>query len=654
MPSPQDHTRHPRLEPNVRPAFATAFLLMAYLAIATAPVIAQRGERCAWSPDGQHLLYLTETNRNWFVACFDVATGKSHRVFTSPRRDQLRGVTWSPQGNEFATISLNTTRPTSVTAHLLPFPRRGQPQTFTELHGNGYKGYGTLLHTGEVLWLDATGIVQVRREDGAMRRVLHAKGETVSPIAMVGTNVGYVAVKKGTAPLQWELGTIDPTTLVRTPLYDHNTFPGLDIAPNPAFSPKFGRIAVTGYNRATEEHAVLVLDGGEIISTLPLGHASAVHPTDLAWSSDGATVFAYLRRRPKALPVQRRLFESAFSGSASRETELFTGSDTSVVRRPYGLSISPDGKTAAIVSQYTFMSEPVLFVVDLSDKARPVTRIESPHGIEIVLHGSDMLLATANAWQSAWGASDSERRMLVRGGGSAAGLAALTAGTAHLALTSREVSPTEHALAKGAGLKLNVRCIVREVIAVCVHPDNPLPSIHAMQLQRLFTDKNDKQWSNFGVTIREISDPEISDPKTSDSKTNDQVTTAMLLPGSPQYTPFRKAVLNNRSPAGGHTIFDEPSALGEFVRTHRNAIACLPVETALRLGDAIRIVPITNKTIAVAPTAVAIKDSSYPLTDSWYVVSHQHSGPRVRAFLEWLGSDEAHRATATVGRRPAK
>lgn len=649
MPSRQDPTRHgptrhgPTRQPhrkviNGAVSPVTALLAVAFLALAATPAAAQYGERCVWSPDGQHLLYLTEQNINKFVACYDVASGKSYRVFTAPNRDELRGVSWSPDGSEFATVSLNTSHPTTVTAHFLPFPRRGQPRTFTNSIGDGYQGFGTIVHAGDALWLKADGTVKMDREHGTIRRVLHADGETVSPIALVGNQLGYLAVKKDTAPQSWELGTIDPVTLVRSPLYDHSKFPGQVIVPNPAFSPEPGRIAVCAYDRATEEHSILVLQDGEIISTLILGHAGDVQPTDLTWSSDGASVFAFLCRRGKAKPTRRMLFESAFSGSASRETELFA-TPNSTVRRPYGLSISPNGKTAAVVIKYTFFSDPVLLLVDLTDKVRTVTRIDSPPGIEIVALGSDMVVSAANAWQQAWAATDTERRMLVRGGGSTAGMKALTAGAAQVALTSRAVSPTEHALAKAAGIELDVRCIVRDVVVVCVHPDNPMPAIAAIQLQRLFTHKNHRQWSQLGVTIPD---------------TSDDIATAMLLPGSPQYTPFRQAVLNNRSTVTGDAIAADPSALGEFVRTRRNAIACLPIDDALQLGNAVRIVPITNKASVVAPTEAAIKDGRYPLTYSWYIVTRRNSSPRVRAFLMWLDSDEAHRATATVGRRPAK
>mgnify|MGYP003664306232 CR=1 FL=1 len=630
-------------------ALVTPLLLATLLAVAAMPVTAQRGPRCAWSPDGQHLLYISRVNYNYFVASYEVATGKASRILTGPGRNELRAVAWSPDGSEFATVSYDNTHPVRTTVHILPFPRRGQPQRFERLLEDGYGKHGALLFrdsgqpTGSTLWFEASGAIEWSRQDGTIRRVPEADGETVIPLASAGYTagytVGYIAVKKQTAPTQWQIGTIDTRTLVRTPLYQHTDFPKFAIDTTPAFSPKLDRIAVSAMDRATEDYSILVLDGGQIISSLPLGKAGEVSPKDLAWSHHGDTVFAYLQRRTRGQPMQRLLFESTFSGSATRETQLFASDDNSAVRSPYGLSISPNNKTAAVVIMRDFRASPELLLVDLADKTRPVTAVPTLPSIEIVVRGSDVALAAASAWRDAWTGNNTEHRLLLRSGGSAAGMKALTDGSAHVALTSRPVTATEHALAKAAGLQLDIQCIVRDVVAICVHPDNTLPAISTVQLQRLFTDKVDKQWSNHGVTMPTASD---------------DIATAMLLPGSPSYTPFRKAVLNNRSTATGHTIKQQPAELAEFVRTHRNAIACLPLDTARELGEEIRIVPVRVGNAVVAPTETAIKDGSYPLIDSWYVVTRKNVEPRVRTFVNWLDSDPAKQATATTGRRPAK
>jgi phosphate transport system substrate-binding protein len=294
------------------------------------------------------------------------------------------------------------------------------------------------------------------------------------------------------------------------------------------------------------------------------------------------------------------------------------------------LAISPNNKTAAVVLRRESSAPPELLLVDLTDKARTVTTVAPPPNIEIVVQGSDLALEAAKAWQESWTRNHSERRLRLRGGGSSEGMKALTNGSAHLAVTSRAVTPTE---------QLDIQCIVRDVVAVCVHPDNPLPAIGTVQLQRLFTDKADKQWSKHGVVIPD---------------SDDTIETAMLLPGSPGYTPFRKAVLNNRSTANGHIIRNQPAELAEFVRTHRGALACMPLDAAHKLGASIRIVPVRNTGDVVMPTEAAIKDGSYPLTYSWYAVSRKKVEPRVRQFLNWLNTDAAKQATATSGRRPAK
>lgn len=628
-------------QPDLNQQVLATWLTAACLALIATPLAAQDGQRCAWSPDGQHLLYLARQNYNWFVACYDVATGKSHRVLTAPNRDPFLGISWSPDGSEFATVSYDSTHPVTVTAHFVPFPRQGQPTTHVLNLATGYSSHGVIVHTGDALWMEANGALCLNRADGKLRRVPQAEGETVAPIALFDGGLAYVAQKKQTAPLEWEIGTLAPDSLTRTALYDHSMFPGWSVQPSPAFAPRFGRIAVAAYELASENQALLVLAAGKILTTQPLGHASDARPTDVAWSPHGDKVFAHLVRGPTkdAKIAQRLLFESTFSGSVTRETELFASEDTSMVRQPYGMSVSPNGKTAAVLVRHTFRDNPNLYLVDLSDKARKVTKVAALPGIEIVIRGSDLALEAATAWKHAWTADHTERRLRLLGGGSTAGVKALLDGSAQVAVTSRAVSATEHALAKAANIELDIQCFVRDVVVVCVHPDNALPSIGSVQLQRLFADKSDRQWSKLGVTNGEGSDA---------------IETAMLQPGSPDYMAFRKAVLNNRGAAHGHTIKEQPEQLAEFVRTHRGALACLPIDVARKLGDAIRIVPIRIADVEVAPTEAAIKHGNYPLTNSWYQVTRTQVEPHVRTFLNWLATDEAKRATATTGKRPAK
>ena len=603
-------------------------------------LFAQQGYLCRWSPDGSHVLFVAHRSDGYFVASHDVATGNVSRLFTAPDKANLCAVAWSPDGKQFAAITREQRNQVHVIAHLMPFPRTEMPRLFRQMDGPNAGTFGPVAWLGSHLWFEADGALQLNTMDGSVRRLEQEPDETLATIGAFGDGIGYVAIKRQSQPEQWEIGRLDPLTLQRTPLYTHETFIDRKIEPRPAFASRFGRIAVPCWSN--DEHSILVLENGKILNTLPLAKTNEASIQDLAWSSNSATIYANLHRKSNGEPSQRFLLEASFSGSVSRETRLYESKDEHAYTERHTIAISPDGRTAAVVSPFTLtpLDEPTLYLVNLRDKLRPVTAVAAPPRADIVLCGSELLHELARGWQAAWAKNDTERRLRLVGWGTDAGIASLIAEQADLALMSRPIAPAEHANAQAVGMQLQVHPVVRDAVAICVHPDNPIPAIQAADVKLLFTQRVDKLWSKLGVTI---------------SNSPDAIATGMLLPGSAQYMPFRHAVLNNSATSGSHTIIEQPRQLAAFVAQNRNALACLPIDEALRHGKAVRIVPVVvDGARHVSPTEQAIKDGSYPLVETWYVASKTAPMPRVAAFLKWLASDEAHTACESIGHRIAR
>jgi ABC-type phosphate transport system substrate-binding protein len=63
--------------------------------------------------------------------------------------------------------------------------------------------------------------------------------------------------------------------------------------------------------------------------------------------------------------------------------------------------------------------------------------------------------------------------VMVQGGGSGTGIAALLHGTADIGMASRELSEKEHQYADKQGLKIRAFDVALDGIAVVVHPHNP-------------------------------------------------------------------------------------------------------------------------------------------------------------------------------------
>lgn len=629
-------THHPAPGAATAPGrlLALVFALGAMF-LSTGSAAGQEGPRCAWSPDGRHVVYVSVRNQNWFVACYEMATGKHERLLTAPTRNRIHAVTWSPDGKQVVAISHDSSHPRSISAHHLTFPRQGPAKTDKRELAH-VRDDGALVHDGTGLWLLHNELIRWRGD--SVRTVKTRKEEVVTPLGPVANGIAYYSLQTTERPFPWELGTLDLQTLERTVRYtqEHPAFAGYLVDDRVAFAPDGRRVAVTAYDPNAEQYELLIVDGDEVLSKLPIGNTATARSHDLAWSRDGARVFAYVYRTQPNRDVQHTLMEAAFSGSATRETPLFTQASNMDVRESHGLAISPDGRTAALQVRPGAKGPPQLCLVDLTGRERKVTMLDPLPGIQILVQGSDWPLTVAQAWQGAYHDADQDHRILLRGGGSAEGMKSLINGKADLAVLVRRPSPTELAIAKTAKVDVEARCFVREAVAVCVHPDNPLEEIGPILLRRVFTASKAPNWAQFAVDLPEG---------------HQEIAPAMVVSHNPDYIPVRMKVLNNQRAADRIRRFEKTTAVAEFVQQNPGAIACLPVELARSLGDRVRIVSIASKGDAIAPNDEAIVGGTYPLTLNWFLVHRKDCGPNVRAFLQWTGTDAARDAAASVGRR---
>jgi len=83
----------------------------------------------------------------------------------------------------------------------------------------------------------------------------------------------------------------------------------------------------------------------------------------------------------------------------------------------------------------------------------------------------------------------------VQGGGSSAGILAVTSGVANIGMSSREL--------KGDETKLNAIEIARDGLAIIVHPSNPVRNLTLSQIRDIYSRKI-KNWSEIGGPNKEI------------------------------------------------------------------------------------------------------------------------------------------------------
>ncbi len=122
---------------------------------------------------------------------------------------------------------------------------------------------------------------------------------------------------------------------------------------------------------------------------------------------------------------------------------------------------------------------------------------QSPLSGYITVKGSDQALPAM--MEAAYSFMDlyQKAKILVVGGGSNVGLAAIFIDSAQIAVSTRPMTPEEKKRAEDAGFKIGEFMIAKDGIAIVVNPLNPVEKLTVNQIVDIFTGKI-KNWSKVG------------------------------------------------------------------------------------------------------------------------------------------------------------
>ncbi len=111
----------------------------------------------------------------------------------------------------------------------------------------------------------------------------------------------------------------------------------------------------------------------------------------------------------------------------------------------------------------------------------------APESAPLQIKGSSTLFPVAQAWVAVFRERHPDLQITLEAVGTTAGLAALLAGHADLALASRPSRAEEEALALERGFRLERIEVVRDALSVIVNHANPVASLTREQIRGLFT-----------------------------------------------------------------------------------------------------------------------------------------------------------------------
>lgn len=115
----------------------------------------------------------------------------------------------------------------------------------------------------------------------------------------------------------------------------------------------------------------------------------------------------------------------------------------------------------------------------------------------IQIKGSDTMVNLGQAWAEEFSKKNPGVNSAVTGGGSGTGIAALIAGTADIAISSRTMKEKEINKAKENGIEPFEIKAALDGLAVVAHPTNPVSQLTIEQLSDIFTGKI-KNWKEVG------------------------------------------------------------------------------------------------------------------------------------------------------------
>jgi phosphate transport system substrate-binding protein len=252
--------------------------------------------------------------------------------------------------------------------------------------------------------------------------------------------------------------------------------------------------------------------------------------------------------------------------------------------------------------------------------------------------GSDTMVNLALAWAEAYQQVQPSVSVSVTGGGSGTGIAALINKTVDIANASRQIKDEEINDAKANGVEPFETVVARDAIAIIVHPENPINQLTLQQVSDIYSGKINN-WLEIGGDDRPI----VRLSRETNSGTHVYFLETVIR-------------MDNKE---SDLLFDQrtlllPSSEGitSEVSSNPNAIG---YDGLGYVTDTVKVVAISGDTDGpyVVPSAESVNAGTYPISRDLYVYTNGEPKGAVKAYLEWILSNDAQDIVTELGFVPA-
>ena len=252
-------------------------------------------------------------------------------------------------------------------------------------------------------------------------------------------------------------------------------------------------------------------------------------------------------------------------------------------------------------------------------------------GKAITVKGSDTMVILGQRWAEKFMNLNAGQVIMVTGGGSGTGIAALINGTTDICQSSRAMKQDEKLKLRDRFQTLGVEIpVAKDGLSVYVHASNGVKQLTIAQVKDIYlgTITNWKQVGGKDATIilygRENSSGTYGFFKEHVLGGRDFSPRVQTLPGT-------AAVVN--------AVAKDPNGIGYGGAAYAKGV----VDVAIR-KDA--------KSPAVLPTAAAVHDGSYPLSRELYFYLRKKPEGDTKKFVDWVLSPDGQKLATEVGYFP--
>ncbi len=223
--------------------------------------------------------------------------------------------------------------------------------------------------------------------------------------------------------------------------------------------------------------------------------------------------------------------------------------------------------------------------------------------------------------------------IMVTGGGSGVGLAALQNGTTDIAQSSRKMKLDEKMKMQDAGKSFKEVIIANDALAVIVHPSNPVSQLTREQIESIYTGKI--------LNWKEVGGEDV------------KIVVYSRETSSGTYEFFKEHVMNKKNFAQTVMLMPATGAIVQSVSQTKGAIGYVGLAYLETDVKALKVSYDQGKTF-VAPSVEAAVDKSYPISRPLYYYYLTSAETTVKPFMDFILSAEGQKIVKEVGYVPVK